>query len=157
MVDRLASLLPAERLRPGYGDPARGDTYKTARCFFDFIIDGISLYDVCAERRDRVSVIWTDPPVVIERTKAIQRLLLREPGDALGGRVSLYTCPECGDLGCGAITARIEGDSKEVVWRDLGFENNYELDIEREAFASLGPFHLERIGYEKQFEIFLPH
>jgi hypothetical protein len=36
---------------------------------------------------------------------AISRLLLSEKADLPNGRRSFFVCSECGDLGCGAITA----------------------------------------------------
>jgi hypothetical protein len=87
--------------------------------------------------------------------KAIRRLLATEPGDASDGRVSLYVCPECGDLGCGAITVRIEGTSGEILWRDFGYENNYEAHVERGPFASLGPYRFDRVEYTARLEALL--
>jgi hypothetical protein len=134
---RFLSLDLVERIRHGVGDPGGGEPYKTKRVFFDFVVGGISLYvggislyEVAAQSRDLVSVIWTEPLVPSERTKAIQRLLASEPGDASDGRISLYICPECGDLGCGAITVRIDKNSDSIVWRDFGFENNHQRDVE---------------------------
>ena len=33
-------------------------------------------------------------------------------------------CPECGDLGCGAVTVVIERSGDKIIWRDFGFESN---------------------------------
>ena len=33
--------------------------------------------------------------------------------------MAIYVCPICGDLECGAITARIEREADEIVWRDF--------------------------------------
>jgi hypothetical protein len=38
----------------------------------------------------------------------------------------MYVCAECGDLGCGAVTAAVEVGDDKVVWRDFGYQNNYE-------------------------------
>jgi hypothetical protein len=156
MIPSLAQLSLVQRTRPGVGDPASGGPYKPQRSSWDFVIDGVSLYEPAATGRDLVSVIWTEPPVPQERVQAIRRLLTAEPGDASDGRVSLYVCPECGDLGCGAISVRIDGTPGEIVWRDFGFENNYEDSVERAAFASLGPFRFDRLAYAAQLEVLLP-
>lgn len=155
MPPLLARLNLVKRTRSGSGDPVKGVPFKTERPFLDFVIDGVSLYEAAAKDRDLVSVIWTDPPVPDERMKAIRRLLAAEPGDASDGRISLYVCPECGDLGCGAITIRIEGTSGEIVWRDFGYENNYEAHVEREPFAPLGPYRFDRVDYTAQLEALL--
>jgi hypothetical protein len=121
----------------------------------DFVVGGVSLYEVAAQNRDLTSVIWAEPPVPAEQAKAIRRLLAREPGDASDGRVSLFSCAECGDLGCGAITIRIDLVSDAIIWRDFGFENNYECKVERSAFSSLGPYHFDRLDYEARLQAFL--
>ena len=81
--------------------------------------------------------------------------MAREPGDASEGRVTLFVCPECGDLGCGTITIRIDEGADEIVWRDFGYENNCEGVVDRAPFSSLGPFHFDRQEYEEQLLPFL--
>ena len=57
---------------------------------------------------------------------AVRRLLGEAEPDAPDGRVTVYVCAECGDLGCGAITVVIERDNGAVRWRDWGYQKNYE-------------------------------
>lgn len=154
MNQRFVSFSLVERISPGLGDPASGEAYKTQGAFFDFVVDGVSLYEVAAQSRDLVSVIWSEPLVPTEQAKAIERLLARGPRDGSDGRVSLYICPECGDLACGAITVRIDERSDEIVWRDFGFENTHECGVDRAAFSSLGPFHSDRVDYEARLHAF---
>lgn len=52
-----------------------------------------------------VGVIQDGRP--IETVAAVERLVGEASGDLPDGRVSLYVCPECGDLRCGAVTARL--------------------------------------------------
>ena len=47
----------ALRIRHGFGDPKSGAPYKAKRAFFDFVIDGTSLYDAVGQRRDLISVL----------------------------------------------------------------------------------------------------
>src|ERR1700727_172399 len=98
-MNELASLLLVQRARTGFGDPWEG-IYKSRRPFFDFVVNGVSLYESLAQVCDFVSVIWVDPPNPTEQILTIHRRLAREPGSASDGRVALYVCPECGDLGC---------------------------------------------------------
>ena len=155
MNERIVSLALARRIRQGFGDPAGGGVYQTERGFYDFVIDGVPPYEVVDQHRDRISVIWTEPPIPVERARALRRLLAQEPGDASDGRVSLYNCPECGDLGCGAVTVRIDQTENEI-WRDFGFENNYESKMDRASLSAVGPFHFDRRSYEAQLEALLP-
>jgi len=132
-------------------DVSGGGT-RTDRSFLDFVVDGTSLYDAIGRRSDLISTLWVQPEAAPEaaeeQQKAVRRLLGSEQGDLPGDRVSLYVCPECGDLGCGAITLKIEFDVEEVIWYDFGHENNYEESIDRAPYSSIGPFRFDRQTYE---------
>lgn len=148
MVRRQSVLELIARTRPGYGSHESGATYKTERRFLDFVVDGVSLYDSMAGAYDFASVLWIDAQVHSEALNSVRRLLLLDPGDLPSGRVSLYTCAECGDLGCGGLTANVFVDGAEVIWCDFGYENNYDGTVELERFRSYGPFHFDRRSYE---------
>ena len=130
----------------------KGGAKKTARSFLDFTIDGDSLYARLGEPLDLISPLWLDHPAPDEKEKAIQRLLKQATGDLHSDRVSLYICPECGDLGCGAISAEIIFSENAVVWSDFGYENNYEDAVARERYESIGPFEFDRVAYETAFK-----
>ncbi len=38
------------------------------------------------------------------------------------GRVPLDVCPECADIGCGALTVHVARRGSEFVWSDFGHE-----------------------------------
>lgn len=87
---------PHQRLQSG--------GYKSGREFWDFVVNGISLWQLCKdEGLDNISCAWL--PDLYK--PAVRRLLLREPGDFPDGRTSLYVCAECGDIACGAVSVRI--------------------------------------------------
>lgn len=95
------------------------------RRFLDFAFDSLPVYrTVLAAGVDNITPIWLDGGEQCHR--AIRRLLGEERPDASGGRVSVYVCAECADLGCGAITVVMERDEGRVSWRDWGYQNNYE-------------------------------
>jgi hypothetical protein len=97
----------------GWYDPESG-SMQTPRRFLDYIVDGESLYE--RNRLDLISCLgWLVPD---EDELAAQRLLLIGAPD-VEDRVSIYLCPECGDVYCGALTAIIERSGDEVVWRDI--------------------------------------
>jgi hypothetical protein len=77
---------------------------------------------------------------------AAQRLLGRE-GPDLEGRVAIYICPECGDLDCGAITAKIEREGNETVWRGMGFSS---IDWSEESWGH------DQSGFEEWQELRFP-
>ena len=35
----------------------------------------------------------------------------------------LYICPECADLGCGAVAVRVRFEGDCVVWSELGWDD----------------------------------
>jgi hypothetical protein len=70
------------------------------------------------------------------------------------GRVPLYICAECGDLGCGAVTAVIDRTDDKVVWRDFGYQNDYEVFDEADVFERVGPFAFDRADYDTVLEQF---
>src|ERR1044071_8719053 len=113
------------RIRPG------GDG-RTERRYLDFVVDGESLYDQLPVG-DQVTPLGCWPPD--SEREHIQQLL------SASGRVPLYVCAECGDLGCGAITALVEWTSDGFVWSDFAFENNYDASItDAASYRAVGPF-----------------
>jgi hypothetical protein len=88
---------------------------------------------------------------VQEHQRSIEHLLLKRPPDAPSGRVLLLICPECGDLGCGAFTARLGKDEQSFIWSDFAFENNYD-EAPVETFTDIGPFHFEKRAYFTEFD-----
>jgi len=126
----------------------QGSSNKVERAYLDFCPGGECVFRRDVEGRDLSSVLWLDPPVREERDKSVLRLLKELPGDFRNDRVALYICPECGDLGCGAITAKISVDYDVVNWSDFGYENTYEETVFTDPFAAIGPFTFELREYE---------
>jgi hypothetical protein len=117
----------------------------TERDYLDFVIDGLSMSEHLGG--DRVSCLgWFVAP---ENARAVRRLLLDEPADFPNDRRSLYVCPECGDLGCGAVSVVIESVENQIVWRDFGYENNYENIVRSDSYRNLGPFVFDAAEYER--------
>lgn len=75
------------------------------------------------------------------------RHLIGEPHADLSvdGRAAVLVCPLCGDLGCGAILARIEIGSDVVVWHDFIYGNNYDPTADEPLDAR---FHFDRRDYD---------
>jgi hypothetical protein len=87
---------------------------QTPRHFLDYIVDGESLYE--RHGADFIGPLgWLSPE---EDERSARRLLGTEPPD-VDGRVALYICPEDADLLCGAITAIVERDGEQIIWRDV--------------------------------------
>lgn len=115
-----------------------GGTYKSEREFWDFVVNGISLFQLCKdEGLDNISCVWL--PNIYK--PAVRRLLLQEPADLPDGRVSLYVCAECSDVGCGAVSVRITRHDDVITWSDYVYQNNYDEGMTRQlaSFAVINP------------------
>ena len=116
----------------------------TQRDFLDFVVDGQPLSELVG---DQVACLgWFVPE---ENARAVRRLLLEEPADLPNNRRTLYVCPECGDIGCGAVSVVVEKLGNRIIWRDFGFENSYENVIDRTGFGRFGPFTFDNRSYEQ--------
>jgi hypothetical protein len=125
-------------------------TYKTGRSYLDFVIDGVSLADrFTSEGFDLVGV-FSKSWVLEANEAALRRLLLEEVSDFPNGRCSVFVCGECGDLGCGAVSAHISASDNTVIWKDFGFQNDYESEIRFEKLRDLGPFHFDVESYRSK-------
>jgi hypothetical protein len=122
-------------------------TFQSERNYLDFVIDGQSLKDLT--RYDLVTVLCREW-VPKECARSVQRLLRQEPADFPGERCSLLVCGECGDIGCGAVSVVVDFSGETAVWRDFGYQNNYEPEIHGEYLRGLGPFEFDLDDYKKK-------
>ena len=117
---------------------------QTGRDYFDFIVNGKSLIEIL-EPSDLIGCLGWGRPEIEKHT--IAQLLAKELPEPESGRVPIYICPECGDLGCGAVTARICEEAESYIWSDFAFENNYEGTVE--LYSEIGPFSFDKDAYSK--------
>ena len=146
IMSSVSELLPAMRIGVKYP----GGVSKSERHFLDFVVDGESLWEKVGKPRDKVSVICFDYSRE-ETVQAVNRLLLIEKAVIPGDRRPLFICSECGDIGCGAVTAFLIRDGESIVWKDFGFENNYEENIRLEEYKHIGPYTFNWKQYESVF------
>lgn len=120
---------------------------QTSRKFLDFVIDGDSFYDQVAQ--DLISPLgWG---VSTYHQIAIDRFLMIAPPDFADGRSSILVCGECGDLGCGALSAIIEEVGDLIIWKAFKYQNNYDADIglAGKDYSDLGPFSFDAYEYKR--------
>ncbi|MFZ4180795.1 oxidoreductase [Streptomyces pseudogriseolus] len=134
-------LTPATR--PG-GLLAGGD-FQLHRDFVDFVVDGRPLLYRLSDL-DAVSPLAADVPPSLF-TAQVRGLLLETGAPLPDGRYVLYGCPECQDLACGAVTAVIERDGDDVVWRDFAWQAGDRADLERDGYHGMGPFRFRGDEY----------
>jgi hypothetical protein len=139
MLNRL-ELVPRQRL---------GGGGQTQRSWLDFVIDGFSLYDTL-KVGDYIGCLgWGEPG---NEASLLRQLLRKEQSQLPEGRVTIYVCAECGDLGCGAVTVAVSRDGDSIVWDHFGFENNYDPEMtNRESYSHVGPFRFEPNQYWQVF------
>ena len=126
----------------------------------EFVIDGqrlgrvlgpfLGLADV-TEQHVPVLVIDWDTGIALED---LDRLLGAASTPELAGRTAFYVCIQCGDLGCGAVTAVVKVDERQVVWSEFGYQNNYEPFDATAVFDGAGPFVFDRDEYSAVLDRF---
>lgn len=114
--------------------------------FLDFVIDGQPLSEVHAN--NLVTPFgWGQ---VEAQEQARKRLLLQLPSDLPDNRRSILVCHICGDIGCGALTAVIEEVENVIMWRDFGYENDYDAEsLDLATFRDIGPFVFDKDSYTR--------
>ncbi|CCH55755.1 hypothetical protein BN8_05040 [Fibrisoma limi BUZ 3] len=140
-------------VRQGYrrGEVSKNGSGKNGRYYIDFIVSGQSLEELLDQpSADRIGILGWIPNPDYERKKINEFLGLEEP-ELATGRTSFYVCPLCGDIGCGAITAKIEVTDETVTWKEFGYETDYsEPDLT--PYQSVGPFVFNKTDYVKTLE-----
>ena len=119
--------------------------YQVHRDFVDFIVDGRPLLFQLSDL-DAVSPLASDVPPAIF-TAQVQSLLLEAEAPLDGGRYVIYGCPECQSLDCGAVTAVIEQDGDDYVWRDFAWQTDEHADLELNGYHGIGPFRFHGAEY----------
>jgi len=141
VADRI--LQPAENL---------SGTSQAPRRFLDIYIDGKSLYSWKASEFDFITGVWVGREHIASGELYLHRLMRTAPPDFMDGRNSLYICPECGDLGCGAVSALIRRDNDAIVWEAFGYQNDYDETVQFSGFETLGPFRFKIEEYQSTLD-----
>ncbi|MEU9478197.1 oxidoreductase [Streptomyces sp. NPDC048191] len=119
--------------------------YQVHRDFVDFVVDGRPLLFRLSDL-DAVSPLASDVPPAIF-TEQVRALLLEAEPPLPDGRFVIYGCPECADLACGAVTAVIERDGEDYVWRDFAWQTDERADLELNGYHGIGPFRFRGPEY----------
>ena len=137
MIDVVRAERPMVRLAHGAS--------QTGRIYADFVVDGEPFSARARNIGDLISRLgWGSREV---QDAALAALLLEAPADLPDGRRSIYVCPECGDLACGALTAIVERDGDFVVWRDFTLDNGLDSPPPQ-PHLEIGPYRFTWSQYE---------
>lgn len=119
--------------------------------YFDFVVSGIPLHQRLT-LGDMPLIGSYYPPDNASAGKGLPvRPLLGPDADLTAtGRTRFYVCAECGDIECGAVTARIEVLDEVVIWRDFGWDvGDGEPDLREDTHV--GPFVFDKAAYLRAF------
>jgi len=155
MTSRISVLELAWRVREG----ARLSRWarQTRREYLDFVVDGVSLRDAVCDvdagtvAGDLIGCLGWGSNKAYE-DGLVDQLMLEKPSELETGRRLLYVCPECGDVGCGAVTAIVEEEAGCFVWKEFGYEVNYRYDeddalFDLAGYEGIGPFRFDKRQY----------
>ncbi|WP_020135442.1 hypothetical protein [Streptomyces sp. 351MFTsu5.1] len=141
----------APAMRAG-GVLANGD-FQLHRDFVDFIVDSRPLLFQLSDL-DAVSPLASDVPPAIF-TAHVRSLLGETDAPLPGGRHVIYGCPECADLACGAVTAVIERDGDDFIWRDFAWQTEETVDLRLNGYHGIGPFRFQGAEYRAELDSLL--
>jgi hypothetical protein len=102
----------------------RGGLDWRERHSVDFIVNGVSLHEMTgAKKKDMCGRFSFDLPDWNHSSSA-SLLLEGEPDKWLdSGQFMIFVCPECADLGCGAIICTIERTDSGFMWKNFAYDN----------------------------------
>jgi hypothetical protein len=81
-----------------------------------------------------------------ENTRIAKIFTFDLPADIAPDRVAVFVCPECGDLGCGAITFQLSRDGDTVRWANFAYENGYDQP-QSDEYSAIGSFEFAFRAY----------
>lgn len=133
------------------GEIERNQIRKHERKYVDFVVSGQPLSEILhTKQSDMISMFGWGINTDYEK-RVIKEFLKQEPSELETGRTVIYGCSECGDIGCGAITAEIVDQGDMIIWKDFGYENNYS-GFDLEDYKHISPFVFDKKEYLSEFE-----
>ncbi|MEO8233865.1 MAG: hypothetical protein ABI549_00495 [Flavobacterium sp.] len=115
--------------------------------FYDVLIDGISLFDEleCDENNSVCIFGYYDKKNL--NIDIINQFLKTKPSELDTGRISLFICRECGDIGCGATTIDIQKNENSYIWKKFAHENN-SFELTEFDYLDVQPKEFKKNEYE---------
>lgn len=93
--------------------------------YLDFVIDGHALTEQLPMAHGMVTPLnraWLS--TVGEAIEQLQGA--RDTSGLPPRRIAVFVCGQCGDLGCGAITAALHLEPGRASWSDFAYDNGYQ-------------------------------
>lgn len=141
---------------------APGESRKFGLHFWEPVVDGRLLRQLITDVPGDEAADWVvggdNVPVLVHSWRVglpddVLVLLGEKPSELANGRIPIWVCAACGDLGCGAVTVAVEWSADTVVWRDFGWDDFNETDLEDDIFS--GSLIFDRKQYEAELRRFV--
>ena len=100
------------------------DTSKISGQYLDFNISGQSLKEYLGIENDSSVTPLGWFLNKSEQSKSLQEFRLQIKPHLPNNRVELYICNECGDIGCGSVTAKIIDMGDKIVWTEFARQSD---------------------------------
>ena len=114
------------------------------RQYLDFIIAGQPLRDYLGLKNKSSVTPFGFFPSKEEQKRILKEFRLQQKTHLTGNRIELYVCENCGDIGCGSITAKIIDRGDKIVWTEFAYQSDQaetgetivveEIEFERENY-----------------------
>ena len=102
------------------------DNKFSGRQYMDFIIVGQSLRDYLGLKNKSLVTPFGFFPSKEEQIRVLNEFRLHQKTQLSHNRIELYVCDECGDISCGAITAKIIDRGDRIVWTEFASQSDRE-------------------------------
>jgi hypothetical protein len=79
---------------------------------------------------------------------ALNQFRLKQKTRLIDGRVELYICAACGDIGCGSVTVKIIDRGDKIIWTEFGEQSS---EDEIDEFINVEEIVFERKNYFNAF------
>lgn len=101
------------------------------RQYLDYVVSGQPLREYLnIKNKSSVTPFGFFPSKEYQQI-ALKEFRLQQKPRLTGNRIELYVCECCGDIGCGAITARIIDNGDKIVWTNFACQSDpYEIGEE---------------------------
>ncbi|MCT4353262.1 oxidoreductase [Streptomyces sp. Je 1-79] len=150
MSAEYATFALAPAIRPGGIAP--DGSPRAHRKFLDFVVDGRPLLFRFPDL-DAVSSLASDvPPAAL--SASVRGLLLDAGAPPAGGRHTLYGCPDHDGRCHDAVTAVVDRDGEDIVWRDVARRTGGSADLH--VRQDIGPYRFRGDLYRAELERLLP-
>ncbi len=116
--------------------------------FLDYNIAGISLQKYLGIDNKNIVTPFGWFLTKDEEKRVLKEFRLQSKTQLPQNRIELYICGQCGDIGCGSITAQIFDKGDRIVWTN--FANQSNEDEIGESF-NVDAIEFERVNYFKAF------